>query len=241
MSTKLFHLHIPRTGGTSLFRSVTNELGKRRVIALPKKGIFRPGMKLDFGKRKLESAIFLTGHYFFSNQLPLDCGWVGITVVRDPVERLISAYRQIKDTIAIKRSKKFPIRRQLLQVSKLSFEEFSTGRRGSFGLFDVPEYSFNLQTWMLAGGNNSKSSTLLDRAKSNIDKYFKIVLSFDNLPMLTHLVASAYNNVFELNLIHTKGSRYRVPEISEALRSRINKLHQLDVKLYNWIKGRTTM
>ena len=234
MSAKLFHLHIPRTGGTSLSRAVSKRVGKLRVSALPKKGVFDSQRDLQLNSQKLRDSIFLTGHYFFSEQLPLSDGWAGVTVLREPVARLVSAYRQIYDSARNRTKKHLPIHPALRRIKELSFEEFATDERGSRGLFDVPEYGFNLQTWMLAGGADPRDPELLQRARDHLTRHFRIVLTFDRLAELPRMVERAYDNKYQFELPHAKGSRHPFFEVSEDLRVRIEARNHLDVALYRW-------
>lgn len=86
---RTFFLHVPKCGGTSLLRYLVDEWGLGAARKVPDGDAFLSDYPECIG------APLLHGHQFFPfvSLLPADCRV--ITLLRDPVERVVSAYEYI--------------------------------------------------------------------------------------------------------------------------------------------------
>ena len=88
--TTVLHLHIPRTGGTSVSRALRSALRDRRTVLTASGQDLREALK-DGAEIGLVSGHFRWGMH---NGLPTD--YVYFVVLRDPVERVKSLYDYIR-------------------------------------------------------------------------------------------------------------------------------------------------
>jgi hypothetical protein len=95
----LFFLHIPKTGGTTLNKLITERFSDDEVLPVPDQRD-RRRMLRELPRERLAKVRFVGGHFWFG---PNDRGVhdylapdpVRITMLRDPVARTISTYRHI--------------------------------------------------------------------------------------------------------------------------------------------------
>ncbi|MBN8923502.1 MAG: Wzt carbohydrate-binding domain-containing protein [Rhodanobacter sp.] len=83
---RLLHLHLPKTGGTALWHFFAEQLGERR-ISPPQQAILLREALLRWRTLPVISGHFITKH---GDNIPADR--MGVTVVRDPVDRFLSEY-----------------------------------------------------------------------------------------------------------------------------------------------------
>jgi len=84
--TKLLHLHLPKTGGTALWRFFVDCLGENAVTP-PQQAIMLREALLQWRHTQVISGHFIAKH---GDQIPTDRH--AVTVLRDPVDRFISDY-----------------------------------------------------------------------------------------------------------------------------------------------------
>lgn len=87
----LYYLHIPKTAGTSFTDII--------IRNFPAHSLFQPIRPYDFthaSAEAAESARFVAGHWFYDLAPIIKRKIVYVTMLRDPVERTISQYAQIK-------------------------------------------------------------------------------------------------------------------------------------------------
>ena len=88
-------LHLPRTGGTTLSQIARSHYAPGEVQVLDDKGRARFAAMSDHERRRLR---FVRGHfrYGFHREFPQRCQYV--TLIRDPVDRMVSLYRKMRRT-----------------------------------------------------------------------------------------------------------------------------------------------
>jgi hypothetical protein len=106
---RLFFLHLPKCGGTSIVEALGACFGPRALdptqFYLDAPAVFQTANAFDQHYREISERLllyamahpkyrFITGHFFFSEKAQRDFGerWQTITVLRDPISRWFSQY-----------------------------------------------------------------------------------------------------------------------------------------------------
>lgn len=212
----IIFLHIPKTGGTTLNSIIDTNYNDY----CDNKGIFDYGWQIPLpkylskvgDKKKLE---LLRGHLFFGahKHLPQK-KYTYITILRNPIERVISEYYFIK-----RWSTDRPL---LLSIKKKSLYEFVTNE-------DFNGLTFNRQTLMLAGNYNLKA------AKSNLEKHFSVVGITERFNETLNIIEKKLG--WEIDKYEKKNvtkNRPTVEEISNEILDTIRKKNQKDIELHKF-------
>ncbi|TES47499.1 hypothetical protein E2L07_18830 [Halalkalibacterium halodurans] len=165
-------LHIPKTGGLTLRGIIEDQYSKDERLKYPrlqparfhsliKDTAFNPPLYLglqparfhSLPKRKLTSLRCVYGHFGYGIHSTLHQPFTYITMLRDPVERVISTYYFVLQN---------PQNRLHHQVKQMSFEQFVAS--------DLPVVS-NHQTRLISG----KPIPHLALAKKHLNQHFSIV------------------------------------------------------------------
>lgn len=203
---KHIFIHIPKTAGTSFREVIKKNLSKEEAYEANEP-------KLDVNKVTDKTKI-IYGHFPFGFHLKLEGEYKYLTLLREPVDRVLSWYYYIKQ-----RGIEDPLYNL---VKEQTIEEFA-------------KMTSNQQTGMLAGMNYPCiSDSSLDVALNNIEKHFCVVgasekysdflnsvgdlLEFENLP--TTIENSNKKRLFKQDLLQ---------EQIEV----IEYYNKLDIVLYN--------
>src|SRR5260370_13102886 len=90
-SDQVYFLHIPKTAGTSFTGLLQSNFEPDRVFPY-----HLVHFLIDASPERLATYQLFTGHFFYSLHLLLPRMPIYLTFLRDPVERTISHYAQIK-------------------------------------------------------------------------------------------------------------------------------------------------
>lgn len=240
----IIFLHIPKTAGRTLNniirrqyepdvifsngRAVTSRLGsdwektpaelrwkisKEILAQLP-----------ELEKRKIK---IVFGHMNFGRHelLPQPCTY--ITILRDPIDRIISHYYHI------------------LRMKEHHLYDIITTHKMSVGDFLKSGVTFtvdNGQTRMISGVGDSPgygkcTSDILQTAKSNLEKHFSIVgLTGEFNKTLVLLKRTLNWNINSYQKRNVTQNRPSLKEISKKDRQIIEEYNQLDIELYEYAK-----
>ena len=229
----LFFLHTPKTAGSTLEAVIGHQYGYRgirRVDFRRYNDSCRDLRNLPV-EEKMQTRVVL-GHFLFSENLHGDYPrpYTYISVLRDPVERVISNYYYIR---------KRPNSRfhETVASGATSLEEFV--RSGA------EPYNFNAQTRFLAGaGENVPSSEVtaatLELAKENVEKHFTAIAiteRFDeSLMLLRHKLGWSWP--FHLGAQKVNADKPNRGAIPASAIEAIEEANQLDRELYRWSVAR---
>ena len=86
----LYFLHIPKTAGTSLISILDSYFQSERILNAHTWGELLPLMPLDFSK-----FLFVRGHFGYSVIRLFKKEPICITLIRDPIKQMISAYKML--------------------------------------------------------------------------------------------------------------------------------------------------
>lgn len=218
----IIFLHIPKTGGRSLQSIILKKYRDAEVITDAHEKFGEIAEWSDEHKRNIH---YIQGHFIFGahKMFPQACKY--ITLLRDPVERVISHYYYIK------RSPGHPLNRDVMEQS-LDLEGYVTS-----GICDEV---LNDQTRLIAGVKREESmaeSAMLSQAKENIDRNFLVAGVLDQFDETLMLLKRR----LELRRIYygVRNQTINRPlkeQISTSTLQLICEQNQSDMELYNYVK-----
>jgi hypothetical protein len=245
VNEKLIFLHIPKTAGSTLRKVITQQYAADETLKCyyQKRGILLREALAEMKAIPKEQAArikIVLGHIGFGvhDHLPWPCSY--ITMLRDPIDRVISGYYHIlRDG-----SHKFQA-----EVQRMSLKEYVSSDllRSEAARVNAVNAMDNGQTRLLAGNVVEAEMSgapveygrceegMLERAKKNLKEHFKVVgLSerFDESLMLMKRVLG-WSSIYYVKA-NVGWNRTRKEEIGrETLRS-IEKYNELDIELYRF-------
>jgi hypothetical protein len=205
-------MHIPKTGGLTLRRILDLQYSKQERYRFPKKN---PNQIYELTKDKLNSINCLYGHFKFGIHPPLTKPFTYITLLRDPIERVISTYYFILQN---------PKNRMYNTVKKMTFEEFVASNHTPIS---------NHQTRFVSGKNIPD----LELAKKNLEKHFALVGITE---MYAESIFMMSKQLGWQNVQYTKQNvtkhRLKQNDFSQETIQLIRNKNGLDLKLYAFAK-----
>jgi hypothetical protein len=157
----VFHLHLPKTGGSTLNSILVAQYGRNRFLSYS--GLVEQSDIEQFQATPPETLYrydAMRAHTFFGIHEGMTRPFTYITIIRDPIDRLISTYYYILQ------SKGHPDHRYYVD-KKVSFEQFIEARPKN-----------QMQVQRLSGGPKLKGLNPDDRlrvAKTNLRESFAVV------------------------------------------------------------------
>lgn len=216
----LIFLHLPKAGGMTLHRILAMRYPREKIYTFDGRAPFT-----DLGKfiarPSSERAQYrlLKGHVPFGLHQALPGPSTYITMLRDPVERVISHYYYARSS---------PDNKLFAQLNQpgTSLYEYVSQRMGA-------EVS-NFQTRLLAGSSaKAVSRATLEQAKENLSQFFRVVgltEEFDTTLLLLQR-AFGWSTPFYLRE-NTTQDKLSGGESEPRARALIAELNALDIELY---------
>ena len=244
----LIFMHLPKTGGMSLFTSFS-EIWKTSIADL-----------YDVSQRNVEisaksvvdrNKALYCGHYAFGLHEWLDRPAYYASVMREPVERVVSLYHYCQPKIRdyAKLLKKvggdISVLRKDKQLSDYYFDFLPcmTGELNAENFFASP--SAELDNGMVRrfsgyGLNPEKCpDSALDQAKANIDNYFSVVGLLERFPeTLTLLETTFALPVLAKNHVNRNLPASKTIALEDHIMAKIREMNRLDIELYEWVSQR---
>lgn len=199
----LINLHIPKTAGTTLRMIIDREYGLERKLQI--EGLYNNDGFVDiYGIDTLNSVDVISGHQYFGMHQYIKCPCTYITMLRDPIERVISTYRHTA---------------RMGEQDMEWLKSLTTREQGS-----------NLQTKMLAGGEVDLGRAIYNL--NNNFSVVGISEMFDEsvLLMKQKLSWSSPYYVIE-NPSHNK---IKSADIDDSIIDTIREANRVDIELYNY-------
>ncbi len=222
----LIFLHIPKAGGSTLHRIIEKQYEPSTIFTIPSfyssKEEFRQAAEFQLKEIKV-----LKGHMFFGLPDVLPNPSTYITLLRDPVERIISHYYYVLRT---------PIHYLYKDVKSknMSLKEYVCS--GLSGELD------NGQTRLIAGFNFSDtaqpaSQEMLEVAKQNLKSHFAVVGIAEefNKTLIILKKGFGWKMPFYVKENTTK-NRLMKERIPKETLDVIKKHNELDIELYRYAK-----
>jgi hypothetical protein len=243
----LIHLHIAKTGGTSLSSMIKHGFRSAEIFESGAQGLGTPGAMRQAPRELCERQLIafgLGGIRYISGHVPIGVHRVFerptkyIATVRHPVERIISYFFfQAEDN-----------RRYLKDGRPLNFEQYVEGR------LDVQLHDYQVR--VLCGlpeldaeipGRDQHSPQVkvgryhLEQAKRNIEQLFLATAPIEQLTELGLLVRRIYG--WPMRRLQTEyknptRTRPRSNRVSAHLIRTIEECNSYDLELYEWVRGR---
>lgn len=212
----LIFLHIPKTAGTTLNRIIEWQYDPRRIFTVDPHQIRATVKRLrTFPEERRRHLQAVRGHFIYGIHDCLPQGGTYITMLRDPVKRVLSSYQFIL------RRPLHPLHRKLKKkgVGVKEFLEFTANRQ-------------NLQTKMLAGVpyvGPCEDSTLA-QAQEHLEKSFRVVGISERFQESLLLIATSFDWTIPYyeNRKVTKTRLAVAPDVIEMIRD----LNRHDLALY---------
>ncbi len=211
----LIHLHMPKTAGTTLKYIIGKNINRNCNFHVYKDAPERDAILKELSKKNVAC---IQGHFPFGVHHYFSTPSTYITMLREPVERIISEYYFIRS---------IPTHDQHEKVSNMSLEEYHKQND-----------HMNLQTRLLSGYLGSPlTNPHLEQAKKNIETYFSVVGITEMFNESLYLMKKRFGwqNTFFRKQNMTK-NKPQVEHLSPRIIASIKENNQLDMELYRLSK-----
>jgi hypothetical protein len=228
-STLLF-LHLPRTGGTTLTRIIERQYAAGRIYKLP----YEAGPPLEAFialpeqlKRQIK---VVAGHFKFGfhKHLPQACTY--LTLLRDPIERVISTYYYI-------RSNPTHTHHRATVESNLSLAEFV--RRGISVVGTDNGMTRQLSGLTPPAPFGECRHEMVDMARANLDEHFGVAGLTEHYDRSLLLMRRQFGwTIPDYILLNVGSLRKAQPAVDPETLALITNQNRLDLELYEHARTR---
>lgn len=211
----LIFMHVPKTGGTTLRLIIEKQYNFSEIYRNYTYAGVRKG-------QKSEKTRFIEGHDYFGIHHDFKKRPVYITMLRNPVDRIISEYYYI---LRAPGHDRYIFNK--IKNNNMSLEDYV--------VCDDEKFHFrtrNMQTCFAAGGKMS-----LEKAKENLTNYFRVVGITEMFDQSLHLMQKEFDwkdTGYKKRLV--QHNRPKKETISHHIIEEIKRNNELDTELYEWAK-----
>jgi Sulfotransferase family len=243
----LIHLHIPKTGGTSLNSIVQHGFRNDEVFGIEVFDNMGPELRDGLGLARYDYCLqlraayqaedwqrirYVTGHLPFGLHYAFDGQVKYFTVLRHPFDRIIS---------------EFFYRIQENNPTR------SNGHTLNFDAYVESHYDVHLsdyQVRVLAGSPGLDDKTVpverrhLEQAKRNISEHFLAAAPLESMAELALIIRKIYGWPMRRLLTEYKNKtrrRLRISDVSPRVSNMIEEGNAFDLELYEWVRERFAM
>lgn len=219
----IIFLHIPKTAGTTLFNIINNQYNiEERMVYYPidnpnfNKFLAQLKERLNEDQNKVK---VVYGHFPFGIQKQINKSFSYITMLRNPIERVLSTY------YFIQRNFEHPLHSKVVDMN---IKEFLTSNDEL-----IQKNVFNVQTDFISG----KYPPNLQEAKKNLDQYFDIVGITEMFAESLFFIKEEFGwDNIELKSFNVTKNRPKYEQHSKDIIELIEEKNELDFKLYQYGK-----
>jgi hypothetical protein len=215
----LIFLHIPKAAGTTLNRIIEWQYSPLSIFTIDPHRIRATVERLKtLSEQRRRQLRVVRGHMFYGIHEFLPQGATYITMLRDPVARLLSAYS-------------FILRRPLNPMHR----KLKHGRVGVEAFIRLTPNRQNLQCRMLAGVKDvTCDQWVLDMAKENIMKSFSVVGLCERFEESLILMANAFG--WEIPYYENRKVSKIRPVLEPNVVNMIQEYNRFDMELYEFAR-----
>jgi Sulfotransferase family len=217
----LIFLHIPKTAGTTLNRIIEWQYSPLSIFTIdPQRIRATPERFKTLSAQRRRQLRVVRGHMVYGIHKCLPQGAMYITMLRDPVARLVSAYS-------------FILRRPLNPMHR----KLKRGRVGVEAFIRLTPNRQNLQCRMLAGVEDvTCDQRVLDVAKENITKSFSVVGLCERFEESLVLIAKTFG--WEIPYYENRKVSKVRPALEPSVVNMIQEHNRFDMELYEFARKR---
>ena len=221
-------IHIPKTGGTTLTSILESKFDYQQICPAAYWEDFQ-----HIAPETLDSYRLFRGHFPYTIVEQIPGHTVCLTMLRDPVERVISAYHFMKDCVVV-----YPQDQEIQEKARsLSLDDY----------IQDPEIddNFNTQTCQLAGieltsvDDRKVNSVLLETAKKNVDAFSFVGITEEfgrSIALLSYRFGWPLPPEIQRLMVGKKTQTRS--HVSAQTIEKIIQNNQLDIELYAYAKAR---
>jgi hypothetical protein len=213
--TRVCHVHIPKTGGMSLYRALERWATPERSLRFGQGGREDWEALANLTDVRLASLRLVGGHVGYEGfRARLGPGWAYITVVRDPVARVLSQYAFVTST---------PEHPWYPEVQAMDIETFVDWYRRQ-------PIASNQQCAMICGQPDAR------RALETVRQGFALAASLEHMDVLTARLSALLGTPLPTEI--TNASRRSVPSMDPGSQTRraIEDFNRSDGELFERIR-----
>lgn len=246
----LIFVHIPKTGGMSMFASMTQHHGTQIADMYNMSALDEDSTAVAQVLKNPDIAMY-AGHFPFGLHEWLSRPSCYMAIIRSPLERIMSLYYysiQYRDNIL----------RTQRETGRSLKEQFASGEAADFYLDFIPWIEgtqtlasfLSCQSAELDNGMVRRFSGIglapgpcpeqaLEMAKENIEKYFSVVGVQERYAETLSLARKTFRlSLAEFHINKGTEKKHKGGKIKMDLRRRIKRMNTLDSALYDWIVER---
>lgn len=235
----LLFMHIAKTGGTSVRRVLADAYAKDERIFVYDPADLRGAVSSEQFKglpedRRMRLRLVM-GHFQYGIHRDLGRPFRYMTILRDPVERIVSLYYHYRHLRGLRIRGPARAEQSLLRRTGMSLGEWVFGQQR---LAVDNGMTRNIAARPRVGFGECPDD-LLDEALEHIDHHFAVVLVLPeldrSLPLMAGVIGRSLKPIPHSNV---NRSRLGLEELDPTVLDRIRELNRLDVRLYQRARER---
>lgn len=223
MKQKFFFDHIYKTAGSTIDRLFVDRLGMDRCT----QGLVEPAIS---ALTRYADKTYITGHFSFSPQDEFASERYNFTLLRHPVDRLISHYFFARNDVGPRGGD------TAIELAKvLNLEDYYASN-----VSEVLGLSMNFQARHYAGLEWDGTETLDDEKILSLAKqalhHYDLVGVFDRLEEFAEVLFgdAGWGIPPELPIVNKTSNRPKLAEVSEKVKLKLIAMNRLDIELYDY-------